>query len=508
MKKLANKEKQPFQWIRPALISTFLLMFGANGAAVQVNAEEAQGNNDAKAEAAQGANAIFPGKINLSTTKGQVNSKVTFRVEGLQPNKETSLTWKTVEGVYDLEGVYKFIGASFKEKVIPLKTGKSDGKGVWEGEFLIPKGFGGNHTVYVRQDNQLMAQTNIHVNPTFTMSPASGPVGTEITIKAEGIGSIDMERNWQLTYDNKMTGLISAVTTDGSAVAKIRAAGSVGKHTLTVWHGYLGIPYINHEQAPTSYLPVPIFTFEVTDDKVKIEQRVEPVPKSAAGGGVKMPELKNKPGVTVTLDKASGVVGEKVTMKAQGLPKNQKIDLVWNTMRGSRVTESGFGEKQQPLLSLNTDNQGTFTKIFPVPDDLGGIPHRIDVQVNGENYGQVYLGINPSIVKVSPASGPPGTPFTIEIKGGGWTEYDNSYHITYDNGYVGYACAFNSEGTVIVNLIASGEPGQHVIDFYPGIYRGKQKQPDVYVAPQLTYEQDHPGTSIPAIRLGFEVTKP
>jgi hypothetical protein len=59
-----------------------------------------------------------------------------------------------------------------------------------------------------------------------------------------------------------------------------------------------------------------------------------------------------------------------------------------------------------------------------------------------------------------------------------------------------------------INMIASGEPGYHIIDFYPGIYRGKQQQPDIYLAPQLTYTEDHPGSAIPAIRLGFEVTNP
>ena len=124
-----------------------------------------------------------------------------------------------------------------------------------------------------------------------------------------------MESNWQLTYDNKMTGLISAVSTDGSAVAKIRAAGPVGTHTLSIWHGYLGLPYINHEQAPTSYLPVPSFTFEVTDEKPVLEPYVEPVPSSPAGDGVIMARLQNKPGVEVTLDKDSGVVGENVTVR-------------------------------------------------------------------------------------------------------------------------------------------------------------------------------------------------
>ncbi|NOU97412.1 hypothetical protein GC093_29900 [Paenibacillus sp. LMG 31456] len=450
---------------------------------------------------------IFPGKITLSTAKGVVGTQVHFTITGLEPDTQTDLDWKTVEGKYDLKGLYEFIGASFKDKVIPLRTGKSDANGELEGDFTIPSGFGGNHTIYVKQANKLMTQANIHVNPTFNMSPSSGPIGTEITITADGIGYDDLERNWQLTYDNKLTGLLTAITTDGKAVAKIRAAGPVGKHTLTIWHGYLGIPYINHEQAPTSYLPVPSFSFDVTNEKADMNQRVEPIP-SAADGGVVMPELKNELGVSVSLDKDAGVVGDTVTMKASGLPKNQKINLIWNTMRGSRITQAGFGEEKSTLLTVKTDDQGSFIESFPVPDDLGGIPHRIDLEANGKIYGQTYLSIIPSIVKVSPSSGPAGTPIQIEIKGVGWTEYDNTYNITYDNGYVGYVCGFNSAGTVIVNLIASGEPGYHIIDFYPGIYRGRQQKPDIYLAPQLTYENDHPGSAIPAIRLGFEVVNP
>lgn len=268
-----------------------------------------------------------------------------------------------------------------------------------------------------------MTQSNIHVNPTFKMSPESGPIGSEVTITADGIGYEDMERNWQLTYDNKLTRLLTAITIDGKATAKIRAAGPVGQHTLTIWHGYLGIPYINHQQAPTSYLPVPSFTFNVTNEKAEAAQQVEPIP-TAADGGVKMPALKNMPGVSVSLDKNSGVVGDTVTMKASGLPKNQKIDLIWNTMRGSRVSGNGFGAQQSAWLTVETDDQGSFTKAFQVPDDLGGPPHRIDIKIDGKIYGQTYLSITPSIVKVSPTSGPPGTPIQIEIKGVGWTEYD------------------------------------------------------------------------------------
>ena len=63
-----------------------------------------------------------------------------------------------------------------------------------------------------------------------------------------------------------------------------------------------------------------------------------------------------------------------------------------------------------------------------------------------------------------PTSGPAGTPVTIHLKGVGWTEYDNIYVATYDNAYMGYACGFNSQGDVVINFTAAGEPGEEVDD--------------------------------------------
>lgn len=443
----------------------------------------------------------FTGKINLSDSNGMVGSSVHVRAEGLKPNQPVHLTWQTAEGSYLIENLYSFIGTKYEDKEEQLGSGISNSNGIWEVTFLVPEGFGGDHTISVWQGNQKMTQANFFVEPTFSIFPKSGPVGTEIVVTAHGVGSKSMESNWQLTYDNKMTGLLSAVSTKGTAVAKIRAAGPIGKHTLTIWHGYMGLPYVNHQQAPTSYLPVPNFTFDVTADK-PIPARVEDVPVDA-NGGVQMPALQNKPGVYVTVDKNAGTVGEQVSLQAKGLPVNQTVDLVWNTMVGSRVSGNGFGEKQFVLGQAKTNQSGNLVYSFAVPEDLGGIPHRIDLKYQDKVYGQAYLRILPSIVQVTPSTGPVGTVITVEINGVGWTEFDNTYHITYDNAYMGYVCGFNTQGNVKFNLIASGEPGYHIIDLYPG----KQTLPNIYNAPLLTYGQDHPGSSIPAIRLGFNITK-
>jgi hypothetical protein len=110
-------------------------------------------------------------------------------------------------------------------------------------------------------------------------------------------------------------------------------------------------------------------------------------------------------------------------------------------------------------------------------------------------------------VSISPRSGPVGTPVTIHLKGVGWTEYDNIYVATYDNAYMGYACGFNTAGDVVINFTATGDPGDHIIDLYPGIYQGPATEPQLlYRQPQLTYADDHPGNKIPALRFVFRIT--
>jgi hypothetical protein len=68
-------------------------------------------------------------------------------------------------------------------------------------------------------------------------------------------------------------------------------------------------------------------------------------------------------------------------------------------------------------------------------------------------------------------------------------------------------CGFNSQGDVVINFTASGAPGEHIIDLYPGIYQGPSTEPQLlYLTPQLTYADDHPGNKIPALHFSFTVT--
>lgn len=445
--------------------------------------------------------------IVLSAERGFVRDEVQFEVTDLEPNKEAELSWNAIDGKYIVEDLYAVVGPEFTEKEVTLTKGKTDAEGQWSGTFKVPEGFGGDFTIWVKQNEEKIGQVGYTVDPSFIMEPTSGPVGSEITIKMEGLGWSTFMRNWQLTYDNKYTGLITGISTNGTAEAKIRAAGEVGKHAIRLRTGYLGMQYINYLQSPYPDKPAPDFLFEITEGVAKnIDNYVEQSP-IAADGGVVMPELKNKDDVSVNLSVTEGAVGTPVTLTASGLPSEKEIEFIFNTMRGSRVSGNGFGEEKTSLGKAAIDQEGKLTFEFAVPDDLGGIPHRIDLVVDGDVYGQTYLRILPSIVSMEPKSGPIGTKINITIKGGGWTEFDNAYYLTYDNAYTGYLCAFNSKGDLTFDVIATGDPGYHLIDLYPGIYKQEMKDTDMTLIPQLTYSTDHPGSAMPAIRLAFEITE-
>jgi hypothetical protein len=155
------------------------------------------------------------------------------------------------------------------------------------------------------------------------------------------------------------------------------------------------------------------------------------------------------------------------------------------------------------------DERGRAEFTFTVPDDLGGT-HGLWVDMGGNSGGERKktgtFWIKPTALPLDVWRGPAGTEFRIHLKGTGWTETSNIMHVVYDNAYIGYACGFNSQGDIEVIMKATGEPGWHFIDLYPGIYKGQETRPNNFRIPQLTWYDDHPGEDYPAFRFVFEVT--
>jgi hypothetical protein len=170
-------------------------------------------------------------------------------------------------------------------------------------------------------------------------------------------------------------------------------------------------------------------------------------------------------------------------------------------MVGNRSV-TGFEERTSPLGKARTDPNGSFAWSFKVPDDLGG-DHVITAKIGDAVVAKTNLYILASAFPLSVDSGPAGTRTTLHLKGVGWTETEQIYHVVVDNAFTGYACAFQSAGDLTIFLTMSGAPGWHFIDMYPGIYQGTETRPANYKMPQLTALDDHPGNPLPIFRFAF-----
>jgi hypothetical protein len=435
------------------------------------------------------------------STPPVVGTVVTASATGLPAGTVVDLQWATVTGGWVVEDYYHFRGKKYSDTKMPLGSFAVDGSGRFEATFKIPEDYGGVHDVIAVIDDIPMAQNGIEVTQSFELSPTSGPVGTPVELRVKGLGWRTMESTWVVNWDNNAVGWVSAAGTRGSAVARFRASGPAGDHVIKVYTGWQGQAYLNHEQSPVAHLPRPEFTFRTIPGNATIPAAVaEPYPRQP------IPETHvSLASATLALIPAQGPVGTRAVLQGTGFPTGETLTLAWQTTVGNRVTTDGFLEQEIKLSDVKVGSDGRIDVPIDIPDDVGGL-HRLVLRDDDRTVAQAHFAIETSIVSIAPTSGPVGTPVTIHLKGVGWTDYDNIYVATYDNAYMGYACGFNSHGDVVINFVAAGQPGVHLIDLYPGIYQGPSTEPQLlYRTPQLTYADDHPGNRIPALRFSFQV---
>jgi hypothetical protein len=461
------------------------------------------------------------GTLTVIPNQGITGTPMKITGTGLQPSAKLTLTWSTANVTWMLDpqpNTVNYRGRSVTPISVVIDQVTTDASGAFSATFKAPDDFGGIHDIYAVAGGKQVAHGGFLIARSFTISPRSGPVGTPVTITYRGLGTSLYEGGASLLYDNHFVGAMMANWTRGTARTVIRAAGPVGKHTITVGDAITYL-YMNIQQAPIPWAKGFTTTFTVTKDsgrpKLSLDWPVKVVPTLNMATTLEAAGNVTESNVHMKLASTAAQVNSSVGLTASGLASGGPVSLVWSTVSGNRVNCTGtcWTMLSVPLGQVIPSGGAIDTRIT-IPDGLGGW-HLVQVQQGGKTVAQVPFFVKESIVGrgVSSVVVKEGRPFTVHLKGIGWTQLDNTRAVDYDNSYVGYGCGFNSQGDVVLNLHATGGPGTHLIDIYPLLYT---QQPSFAstpygMIPVLTYAQDFPGLALgyqlPAARLAITVVK-
>ena len=437
----------------------------------------------------------YVGRLEVAPLHGPVGTRVTVSGDKLPANQEFQLVWRTVKGSWKVADA-EYHGREYTPVAYEIAKVWSDGAGRLRAAFTAPEDFGFSHDIVLQQGDRLFTQVGFSIDMTVMISPESGPVGTPITVEVKGIGWRQLFNSWVLLYDNSFTGWISAVTTGGSAKFTIPATGQPGAHVIEVLHGEFTFPYRNMQQNPEPDRPRWALAFTITSGPAVLpappEQQAQTTIRMLPPQG----ELMATP--------AFSGINEPVVVRGEGFAPGESLKLLWSRVVGNRMTGRGWQEASDIIAESKADAAGRAEFRFKVTDDLGGSHPLVVESTLGRKTGTFW--IKPTALRMDVTRGPVGTTFRVHLKGVGWSETANIVHVVYDNSYIGYACAFNSQGDIELIMRATGVPGWHFIDLYPGIYKGSETRPNNFRIPQLTYDADHPGEDLPAFRYAFEVT--
>ncbi len=461
------------------------------------------------------------GVLKVTPDTGVTGTPVTISGSGLPLGADLTLTWSTANVTWLLDpqpSTVNYRGRQTTPLDVVIKQVKTSAGGDFSVTLKAPDDWGGIHDIYAVSNGKQLAHGGFLISRSFSVTPRSGPIGTPITVTYRGLASSLYGSGSSLLYDNHYAGAMMANWTRGTATAVIRAAGPVGTHTLTIGDA-VSFQYLNPQQSPLPWAKQFTTTFKVTKDngppKAYLSWPANVTPTLSQQTTLQVAGTVPENGVHLKLDSAAAAVKSSVSLTASGLASDAPVSLLWSTVVGNRVNCKGqcWSMVSLPLGEATPSGGAVSTKIT-VPDGLGGW-HVVQMVQGGKAVAQVPFFVKESLVGrgLSSIVVKEGQPFTVHLKGIGWTQLDNTRAVDYDNSYVGYGCGFNSQGDVVFNLHATGGPGTHLIDLFPVLYTTQPSFANTPfgMVPILTYARDFPGLAmgyqLPAARLAITVVK-
>src|ERR1043166_5226705 len=295
--------------------------------------------------------------LKVEPVKGFIGNSFTISGDSLTPGKKVEFFWSSVNAGYTtkvLPDNVEYHERKYDETRISLGSGVVDAQGRVNLSLVAPEDFGEVHDIYAVVDGQDVARGGFRILRSATITPTEGPVGAPITVTVNGLSWRGFEHFMALRYDNKYTGEISAVTTKGSAVFQIRAAGPPGKHIIQLNNSTATAPgaYLNTQQSPQDYIYAHLdnkqefrFVFNVTKDAGAPSDALEWPDSSRVArlsSHAQRTTIGAKPASSsrVTMNPPSGPILSRANVLARALPPDTEVGLFFVTARGNRMTPS------------------------------------------------------------------------------------------------------------------------------------------------------------------------
>lgn len=213
--------------------------------------------------------------LSVTPTSGTAGTTAFIRGEDFPPETAVDLIWHRHEDEFTNE-----MGVVIEPKPDVLPTVTTDESGFFSTEVTIPRDKGSTRPITARVDGRSVAVTGFVIQPDLmSVTPTSGPVGTEIEIEIEGIGWPAYSTMY-FTYDNKMVGYVcgnSDHDEHGVTRTRFEATGEPGLHVIEVYPTIFETkedepnvqikPHLSyHDNHPVRPLPAMHAIIEITEE--------------------------------------------------------------------------------------------------------------------------------------------------------------------------------------------------------------------------------------------------
>lgn len=266
----------------------------------------------------------------------------------------------------------------------------------------------------------MVLPTSLQAQDTVILSPTSGTVGTDVTIKGTGLGCRFVSIHW----DNQILDPKVPIRSDGELIYKFKVPPSVkGKHTVVI-----------REFGTPSNTNLASVVFTVT------------------------------PHVDIFPD--IGTAHVPITITGSGFAAFEKgIEILWN----NKILVS----------SINANQFGSWGVTFEAPDTTKG-EHLITISgstTTTQEIGALTFTVAP-VAKAEPLWGPVGT--EVRIRGVGFRTGEDGITITYDNEIIKCNIVGGPDGSWDTTIaIPPSTAGYHTIGIYGSSFTPKGIVPDI-----------------------------